>query len=300
MAARGLGKGLDALIPQETVPIKKEEKQKEKEKTAGVEYVKISLVEPNPEQPRQTFNEDDLQELADSIKQKGVIEPILVVPAKKSKGHYMIVAGERRWRASRVAGLKEVPVIVRNYTDKEILEISLIENIQRKDINAIEEAIAYKKLMIKYNMTQDQIAETVSKSRTAVTNTIRLLKLSDQVQEMVVNEYISPGHARALLAIEDPKEQYEIAMQVFDEKLNVREIEDLVKKRKDPKKQKEDKKPQELDYIYRDLEEKLKIRLGTKVAIHPKDTEKGKIEIEYFSKEDLERLTDLFMGVSEE
>ncbi|MBR3643851.1 MAG: ParB/RepB/Spo0J family partition protein [Parasporobacterium sp.] len=299
MAARGLGKGLDALIPQETVPVKKEDHKAEKKNNDGVEYVKISLVEPNPDQPRRTFNEDELQELADSIKQFGVIQPILVQD-KKNKDHYMIVAGERRWRASRIAGLKEVPVIIRNYTAKEILEISLIENLQRKDINTIDEAIAYKRLMTEFKMTHDEIAERVSKSRTAITNTIRLLNLSDQVQEMVINDMISPGHARALLGIENPEEQYNVALKVFDEKLSVRDIEKLVKKLNDPTKKEETKDHSEFDYLYRDLEEKMKISLGTKVSIRAKDAEKGKIEIEYYSKDELERLSDFLMGIAEE
>ncbi len=299
MAARGLGKGLDALIPQEKVPVKKEDNKGEKKKGSSVEYVKISMVEPNPEQPRRTFNEDELQELADSIKQHGVIQPILVQD-KKNKDHYMIIAGERRWRASRLAGLKEVPVIIGNYTPKEILEISLIENLQRKDINTIDEAIAYKRLMTEFKMTHDEIAERVSKSRTAITNTIRLLNLCDQVQEMVINEMISPGHARALLAIENPEDQYRVAMDAFDNKLSVRDIEKLVKTLNDPAKKEEKKKKEEFDYLYRDLEEKMKISLGTKVSIHAKDPEKGKIEIEYYSKEELERLSDFLMGVTEE
>ncbi|MBR6451278.1 MAG: ParB/RepB/Spo0J family partition protein [Lachnospiraceae bacterium] len=293
MAKKGLGKGLDALIPQETVPVKKEKATTSTKQGEGLEYVKISLVEPNPNQPRKTFNEDDLQDLADSIKQHSIIQPILV---QDRKDHYEIIAGERRWRAARIAGLKEVPVIVRNYTEKQILEVSLIENEQRKDINSIEEAVAYKRLMTEFKMTQDEIAETLSKSRVAITNTIRLLKLTDRVQDMVINDMISPGHARALLAIEDPEEQYNLAMRVFDEKLSVRDIEKYVKKRNDPVKEKADAKNTEQDFIYTDLEEKLKIALGTKVAIHAKDKEKGKIEIDYYSKEDLERLTDLFLN----
>ena len=296
MAKKGLGKGLDALIPQDTVPVKKEGAKTSTKKGEGVEYVKISLVEPNPNQPRKTFNEDDLQELADSIKQHSIIQPILV---QDRKDHFEIITGERRWRAARIAGLKEVPVIIRNYTEKQILEVSLIENEQRKDINSIEEAVAYKRLMTEFNMTQDQIAETLSKSRVAITNTIRLLKLTERVQEMVINDMISPGHARALLAIEDPEEQYTQALRVFDEKLSVRDIEKYVKKRNDPAANKQETKDKEQDFIYTDLEEKLKIALGTKVAIRPKDKEKGKIEIDYYSKDDLERLTDLFLNTEE-
>lgn len=293
MAARGLGKGLDALIPQETVPVKKENAKTKTKKGEGVEYVKISLVEPNPKQPRKTFDEDDLQELAESIGNDGIIQPILV---QDRKDHYEIIAGERRWRASRIAGLKEVPVIVRDYTEEQILKISLIENMQRKDLNPIEEALAYKRLQDEFGRTQDEIAESMSKSRVAITNTMRLLNLTEKVQEMVVDERISSGHARALLAIEDPEEQYNIALKVFDEKWSVREIEKYIKNRNKPKK---DEKNTELDFIFTDLEEKLKIALGTKVAIHANDKEKGKIEIEYYSKEDLERLTDIFMGTAE-
>lgn len=294
MAARGLGKGLEALIPVEEVPVEKELASKKND--GGVEYVKIGKVEPNPNQPRKTFNEDELQELSDSIKLHGVIQPILV---QDRKDHYEIIAGERRWRASRLAGLKEVPVIIRNYTEKQILEISLIENLQRKDINSIEEAIAYKRLMTEFNMTQDEIADSVSKSRVAITNTVRLLKLCDDVQQMIINDMISSGHARALLAIEDPGEQYAAALKVFDEKLSVRDVEKYVRNLNNPKTKPENKNT-ELDYIYRDMEEKLKISLGTKVAIHAKDNEKGKIEIEYYSREDFERLTDFFMGIKDE
>lgn len=298
MAARGLGKGLEALIPVEKeVPVEKNENVKKG--AGGVEYVKIGKVEPNPNQPRKTFDEDELQELADSIKLHGVIQPILV---QDRKDHYEIIAGERRWRASRLAGLKEVPVIIGEYTEKEILEISLIENVQRKDINSIEEAIAYKRLMTEFNMTQDEVAETVSKSRVAITNTIRLLKLCDDVQQMVINDMISSGHARALLAIEDPAEQYTVALKVFDEKLSVREVEKYVRNLGKQQEKNNDKTAEnkELDFIYRDIEEKLKMSLGTKVAIHAKDNEKGKIEIEYYSREDFDRLTDLFMGVKED
>ncbi|MBR6452421.1 MAG: ParB/RepB/Spo0J family partition protein [Lachnospiraceae bacterium] len=296
MAARGLGKGLDALIPAEAVPVNKENSKSNK-KMNGLEYVKIRLVEPNPNQPRKIFNEDDLQELADSIKEHGVIVPIVV---QDRKDHYEIIAGERRWRASQRAGLKEVPVIIKNCTEKEILTLSLIENLQRKDINSIEEAAAYKRLMTEFKMTQDEIAESVSKSRTAITNTIRLLKLSDKVQEMLIEDMISSGHARALLAIEDPEEQYTVAQKVFDEKLSVRDIEKYVRGMSEGKKSgKKEKENTELDFLYRDLEEKLKISLGTKVSIHAKDSEKGKIEIDYYSKEDLERLTDRFLETGE-
>lgn len=296
MASRGLGKGLDALIPPEEVPVDKSKNTKENRTGESEVYVNISKVEPNPNQPRRNFNEDELQELADSIKLHGVIQPILV---QDRNDHYEIIAGERRWRASMKAGLKEVPVLIRNYTEQQILEISLIENLQRSDLNPIEEAVAYKRLMTEFNMKQDEIADRVSKSRTAVTNSMRLLKLSDDVQQMVINDMLSSGHARALLGIEDQEDQYIAAQKVFDERLSVREVEKYVKDYNNPK-PKNTTSNNELDFIYRDIEEKLKIALGTKVAIHAKDAEKGKIEIEYYSRDDFDRLTDFFMGVSEE
>ena len=295
MAARGLGKGLDSLIPEVAIEGKGKNKKGEAESAVTPDkYVKITKVEPNREQPRKNFDDDALQELAESIKQFGIIQPILV---QDRKDYYEIIAGERRWRAAKLAGLKEVPVIIRNYTEQEIVEISLIENIQREDLNPIEEAQAYKRLLTEFNLKQDEVAERVSKSRTAVTNSMRLLKLNEEVQHMVITEMISPGHARSLLAIEDPELQYTMAQKVFDEKLSVRDIEKFVKDLNKPKKEKK-KTVVELDFIYRDLEEKLKISLGTKVQIQAKDNEKGKIEIDYYSREDLERLMDLFMNAS--
>ncbi len=291
---RGLGKGLDALIPN-TVG----EKKNEKEKSADVEkktsgdgqeiMVKITMVEPNREQPRKNFDEDSLQELADSIKQFGLLQPILV---QDRKDHYEIIAGERRWRASRMAGLQEVPVIIRNYSEQEIVEISLIENIQRENLNPIEEAQAYKRLLTEFNLKQDEVAERVSKSRAAVTNSVRLLKLSDEVQQMVIDDMISTGHARALLAIDDPEEQYSLAQKIFDEKLSVRDVEKLMKNLHKPEKV---KKPDDktMQAIYQDIEEKLKRRLSTKVTVTPKGEGAGKIEIEFYNHDDLDRLIDL-------
>ena len=216
MAARGLGKGLDSLITNAVGEAKnKQEGKKPSTDSKGPEtIVKITKVEPNREQPRKNFDEDALQELADSIKQFGLLQPILV---QDRKDYYEIIAGERRWRAAKLAGLKEVPVIIRNYTEQEIVEISLIENIQREDLNPIEEAQAYKRLLTEFNLKQDEVAERVSKSRAAVTNSIRLLKLSDEVQQMVIDEMISTGHARALLAVENPDEQYALAQRIFDD-----------------------------------------------------------------------------------
>lgn len=293
MAAKGLGKGIDMLIP----PVPTDSKKVKKEDIVNGEaptYVKITKVEPNKEQPRKRFSEDELQELSDSIKLFGVIQPLLV---QDRKDHYEIIAGERRWRAAKLAGLKEVPVIIRNYTEQEIVEVSLIENIQREDLNPIEEALAYKKLLTEFHLKQDEVAERVSKSRTAVTNSMRLLKLNEKVQQMVIEEMISSGHARALLAIEDQEQQYIIAQKVFDEKLTVRDIEKLVKDMNNPKKPKK-KETVTHDFIHRDLEEKMKMSLGTKVQIVAKDDNKGKIEIEYYSKEDLDRISELLTNVS--
>ncbi len=290
MAARGLGKGLDSLIPNAMgeAKVKKDTKQETVEKGPET-IVKITKVEPNREQPRKNFDEDALQELADSIKQFGLLQPILV---QDRKDYYEIIAGERRWRAAKLAGLKEVPVIIRNYTEQEIVEISLIENIQREDLNPIEEAQAYKRLLTEFNLKQDEVAERVSKSRTAVTNSIRLLKLSDEVQRMVIDDMISTGHARALLAVESPEEQYNLAQKIFDEKLSVRDVEKLVKNLHKPAKPKKlDDKA--LQAIYQDIEEKLKQKLSTKVSVTSKGEGAGKIEIEFYNHEDLDRILDM-------
>lgn len=299
---KGLGKGLDSLIPN-VVGEKKEEKAVTEEKSTimkadpagAVVKVKITQVEPNRKQPRKMFDEDALQELSDSIKQYGLLQPLLV---QKRKDHYEIIAGERRWRASKLAGLKEVPVIIKDYTELEIVEISLIENIQREDLNPIEEAQAYKRLLDEFHLKQDEVAERVSKSRTAVTNSIRLLKLADQVQQMVIDEMISTGHARALITIEDPEEQYNLAQRIFDEKLSVRDVEKIMKNmRKPPKPKKLDDST--IQMIYRDLEEKMKKRLGTKVSISSKGEGAGKIEIEFYNHDDLDRLFDMIGSVEE-
>ena len=297
MAARGLGKGLDALIPNsfenESVSKKakvKSDNENKGEKKEGEVMVNITKVEPNREQPRKNFDEDALEELAESIKQFGLLQPILV---QDRKTYYEIIAGERRWRAAKKAGLKEVPVIIKNLTEQEIVEISLIENIQREDLNPIEEALAYKKLLTEFNLKQDEVADRVSKSRTAVTNSMRLLKLCDEVQQMIISDMISTGHARALIGIEDPEEQYAIAQRIFDEKLSVRDVEKLVKNLGKPKLKKPNDKDKSLEIIYRDIEENLKQKLSTKVAISSKGNGTGKIEIEFYSHEDLEKLIDL-------
>lgn len=288
-----MGKGLDALIPSaaDTKSKKNNVKEEKNSSEKGSEtFVKITMVEPNREQPRKNFDEDALLELAESIKQFGLLQPILV---QDRNTYYEIIAGERRWRAAKMAGLKEVPVIIRNLTEQEIVEISLIENIQREDLNPIEEALAYKKLLTEFNLKQDEVAERVSKSRTAVTNSMRLLKLCDEVQRMIIDDMISTGHARALISIENEEQQYNIAQKIFDEKLSVRDVEKLVKDLNNPPKQKKAAQvDKSLEVIYQDVEEKLKQALGTKVAISSKGAGSGKIEIEFYNHDDLEKIAD--------
>lgn len=292
----GLGKGLDSLIPRQTVEknISREEKLAVVKTVVKKEEVRlrISEVEPNREQPRKKFDEDTLLELADSIRQFGVLQPLIV---QKREGYYEIIAGERRWRAAKMAGLKEVPVIIKDFTDQQIVEISLIENIQREDLNPIEEAIAYKRLLTEFHLKQDEVADRVSKSRTAVTNSVRLLKLDERVQQMVIDDMISTGHARALLAVEDGDLQYRLAQRIFDEKLSVRDVERLMKSMSEEKKK--EKAPVENQFIYQDLEEKMKALLGTKVTINHKANNQGKIVIDYYSNEELERLMYLFRSL---
>lgn len=298
----GLGKGLDSLIPNKNdktaeKTVKKvvkpvEEKQKE-EIVASETFVKISQVEPSRDQPRKDFDEDALLELADSIRQFGILQPLLV---QKKNDYYEIIAGERRWRAAKLAGIKEVPVLIKEYTNQEILEISLIENIQRENLNPIEEAIAFKRLLEEFHLKQDEVAERVSKSRTAVTNSMRLLKLNSKVQQMIIDDMITTGHARALLAIDDEEQQYVLANKIFDEKLSVRETEKLIKALKNPKKAVKSDKV-EHTFIYDNLEEKMKTVMGTKVNVSPKSNGKGKIEIEYYSEDELERIFDLIMSI---
>ena len=294
-AKRGLGKGIDAMISGDDTKAKKVVKEVIKE----VDTIDINKIEPNSNQPRKNFNEDKIHELAESIKQHGLIEPLIVQKGKK--GFYTIIAGERRWRAAREAGVKEIPVVVKEYSDQQVMEIALIENIQRENLNPIEEAIAYKRLLTEFNLKQDEVAERVSKSRTAVTNSMRLLKLDERVQQMVIDDMISTGHARALLGIDDQEKQYTTAQKIFDEKLSVRETEKLVKKIQQEKDQPEAKEEVKIDpkmeAICRDLEEKMKVILGTKVAINQKDNQKGRIEIEYYSMDELDRIMDLFGSI---
>lgn len=299
---RGLGRGLDAMISDSSKPRQEEKKiEKSAAKEQGgdskdkVIMVKIAQVEPSRKQPRKQFDEDALLELAESIKQFGVLQPLLV---QKKEDYYEIIAGERRWRASKLAGIKEIPVMVKDFSDQEAVEISLIENIQRENLNPIEEAAAYKRLMEEFHLKQDTIAERVSKSRTAVTNSMRLLKLDERVQQMLIDEMLSTGHARALLAIEDKNAQYAAAVKVFDEKLSVRETEKLVKELLNPVSKKEEKTEDSAqDLIYQKLEEKIKGIIGSKVAIHRKNKDKGRIEIEYYSQEELERIVELLESI---
>lgn len=286
----GLGRGLNTLIPSAPVKDTESEKILKKEEQIKSEImVPILKVEPNPNQPRRQFDEDSLQELADSVKQYGILQPLIV---KKHDKFYEIIAGERRWRAAKLAGLKEVPVLIRDYAENEIVEIALIENIQREDLNPIEEALAYKRLMEEFSLKQDQVAAKVSKSRAAITNSLRLLKLDQRVQNLLSEEMITTGHARALLAIEDPDQQYETAMKVFDEKLSVREIEKLVKQMSKKKKETPKEKNKVQEFLFANIEESLKQALGSKVNIKNRNN-KGKIEIEYYSKEELDRLVDM-------
>lgn len=292
---KGLGRGLNTLIP--SVPIMdsglvKEVAEKKEDHSISELMMPIQKLEPNPQQPRNQFDEDGLQELADSIKQYGILQPLLV---KKRDHYYEIIAGERRWRAAKLAGMKEVPVIVKDFTEHEIVEIALIENIQRENLSPIEEAMAYKKLMQDFQLKQDEIAAKVSKSRATITNSLRLLKLDHRVQNMLEDEMISTGHARALLGISDGDMQYQIAMKVFDEKLSVRDIEKLVKTMNQPKKEKEQK--DKYSFLYQDLEETMKQILGSKVHIKNKKDNKGKIEIEYYSRDELERIVDMIKSI---
>ena len=295
---KGLGKGLDSLIPEKSnKPLAKEpaEEKRESESGSGIQMMKINMVEPNRDQPRKKFDEDAILELADSIKQFGVLQPLLV---RKNKDYYEIIAGERRWRAAKQAGVKEVPVIVKEYTEQEIVEIGLIENIQREDLNPIEEAKAYQRLIQEFELKQEEIAARVGKSRVTITNSMRLLKLDERVQEMLIQNQITGGHARALLTVEDGELQYKLAGKIIAENLSVREIEKIVKslsKKKNPKEK--NVEDESLALIFRDLEERMKSAMGTKVSINRKDKNKGRVEIEYYSESELERIVELIESI---
>lgn len=308
-AKRGLGKGLGAFFGEEVVqevsndqlnekkePYKTDGKDgelsEEKEQEEGGEFfLKLSKIEPNREQPRKDFGEEQLQELADSIRRYGVLQPLLV---QKNGDLYEIIAGERRWRAAKLAGVKEVPVVVREYNKQQAMEIALIENVQRDDLNPIEEAVAYQRLMQEFHLKQEEIAERVSKNRSTITNSMRLLNLAPEIQQMLIDGLISSGHARALLAVSDTQQQLELADRIVREHLSVREVEKLVKALgKAPKEKKKVKEDEALELIFKNLEERMKTVVGTKVNINRKDRSKGKIEIEYYSEAELERIVEL-------
>jgi len=300
MAARGLGKGLDALIPSASpkagkVDTKAKAVTVDENDDSPKSIVKITKVEPNREQPRKNFDEDALNELAESIKQFGVLQPILV---QDRKDYYEIIAGERRWRAAMKAGLKEVPVIIKNLTEQEIMEISLIENLQREDLNPIEEALAYKRLLTEFNLKQEEVAERVSKSRTAVTNSMRLLKLDPSIQKMLEDGELTTGHARALLAIEDNDKQVAAAKKIVSDKLSVRDVEKFVKDFGKPAKEKK-KSNDEMDVFYKDIEEKLKRSLGTKVSVNSKGEGAGEVKIEFYNFDELDKLVSLLSKTEE-
>lgn len=283
-----LGNGLEGLFG-----IDKAVEPEKKENVSRETFLRLSEIEPNRTQPRRNFDEDALQELADSIKQYGIIQPIVV--QKKGK-RYEIIAGERRWRAARKAGLLEVPVIVKEFAAEDIFAIALIENIQRQDLNPIEEAQAYSRLIEEHHLKQDELAEKVAKNRVTITNSMRLLKLDERVQQMLIDNMLTGGHARALLAISDKERQHTLALKVFDEKLSVRETESLVKKELQPVEEKKEPKPEKEtgdQVIYREIENNMKNIFGTKVEIKKKAKNKGRIEIEYYSLEELERLIEL-------
>ena len=282
-----LGNGLEGMFGIEETVV-----EEKKENVSRETFLRLSEIEPNRTQPRRNFDEDALQELAESIMQYGVIQPIVV--QKKGK-RYEIIAGERRWRAARKAGLLEVPVIVKEFASEDIFAIALIENIQREDLNPIEEAQAYSRLIQEHHLKQDELAEKVAKNRVTITNSMRLLKLDERVQQMLIDNMLTGGHARALLAITDKDAQHTLALRVFDEKLSVRETESLVKRilTQDEKKEEKPVKTRDDSVIYRDIENRMKDILGTKVEIKNKAKNKGRIEIEYYSMEELERLIEL-------
>ena len=309
MAKKGLGKGLGAIFGEDVVKENKEEtekKAKAKAETKAAEemdekgrilMLKLDLVQPNKEQPRKTFDEEKINELAESIKNYGVLQPLLV---QKNDSFYEIIAGERRWRAAKAAGLKEVPAVLKEYSKQEAMEISLIENVQRADLNPIEEALGYRQLIDEFGLTQEEIAVRVAKSRTVITNTMRLLKLDEQIQNMLVQGVITSGHARALLSLEDTQMQLKAAKEILDKKLSVRETERLVKrlqKEASGEKKEEKKKDETLALIYQDLEDRMKSVMGTKVSIHNKDKNKGRIEIEYYSEAELERIVEMIESI---
>lgn len=303
MAKKGLGKGLGAIFGEDVIKESEEDSAKakaaaDKTEDKGSELmIKLALIEPNKEQPRKDFNEEQLGELAESIKRYGVLQPLLV---QKKGTFYEIIAGERRWRAAKIAGLKEIPVVLREYSKQESMEIALIENVQRADLNPIEEALAYQQLVKEFHLTQEEIAVRVAKNRATITNSMRLLKLDEQIQEMLIQNLISSGHARALLSLDDQGLQLKAAKLILDGGLSVRETERLVKRlaKEDGNEEKKDKaKDETLAIIYQNLEDRMKTVMGTKVSIHNKDRNKGRIEIEYYSESELERIVEMIESI---
>ena len=312
MAKKGLGKGRGAIFGEDVISREEEEHKiresarkkgtsdpgntAQEDGTAGEQMVKVALIEPNQSQPRKKFDQEQMEELAESIKLHGVLQPLLV---QKKDGLYEIIAGERRWRAAKLAGLKEVPVVIRQYTPQESMEVALIENLQREDLNPIEEAKAYQKLIQEFGLKQEEIAAKVAKNRTTITNAMRLLKLDEGIQNMVIENVISSGHARALLGLEDPEMQLKAAKMIMEDKLSVRETERLVKRliREAEEKDKPKKQEKNINFIYQNLEERMKTVMGTKVTIHNKDKNKGRIEIEYYSEAELERIVEMIESI---
>lgn len=312
MAKKGLGKGLGAIFGEDVISREEEEHKiresarkkgtsdpgntAQEDGTAGEQMVKVALIEPNQSQPRKKFDQEQMEELAESIKLHGVLQPLLV---QKKDGLYEIIAGERRWRAAKLAGLKEVPVVIRQYTPQESMEVALIENLQREDLNPIEEAKAYQRLIQEFGLKQEEIAAKVAKNRTTITNAMRLLKLDEGIQNMVIENVISSGHARALLGLEDPEMQLKAAKMIMEDKLSVRETERLVKRliREAEEKDKPKKQEKNINFIYQNLEERMKTVMGTKVTIHNKDNNKGRIEIEYYSEAELERIVEMIESI---
>lgn len=284
-----LGKGLDSMIPPRAASSVKETGKYEVSET-GETTLKINEIEPNKKQPRKYFNEEALCELSESIRQHGIVQPLVVA---RRNDYYEIIAGERRWRAAKLAGMKEVPVVIKDYSPQEIMEVALIENIQREDLNPVEEARAYQNLIKEYNLKQEELAERVSKSRSAITNSLRLLKLCDEVLDLLMGDAITSGHARALLSLDDHNQQFAIAEKIVRDKLSVRDVEKMVKAIHNPVK-KTPKKELKNDFVYRDIEEQLKQKIGTKVKINRKSENKGKIEIEYYSQDELEKIVAYF------
>lgn len=298
--ARGLGKGLDALFGDMEVSVEPSSKEEESsavhdieaaETHEGIKYIDINNIKPNANQPRKTFDEGKLEELADSIREHGLIQPLVV---RKSTNGYEIVAGERRWRAARKIGIKEIPAIVRELSDEENMLLAIIENMQREDLDPIEEAEGISQMIETYGLSQEQVSKSLGKSRPYITNQMRLLKLPEEIRKMVSDGRLSSGHVRALITIDDEEKQIKLAVQAVEQGLSVRQVEALAKANKNVKKSKSAKKKKSADV--KRVEEDLKVALGTKVNLN-QNGKKGKIEIEFYSKDELERLIELLKSL---